>query len=60
MLPSPFKVVTGAVTANYMNMHSSVNMLLKQPDLNLMPGEWFKKTKIDFKLDLTMAGRSCH
>ena len=24
------------------------------------PGECFTKTKIDFKLDLTMAGRSCH
>ena len=25
-----------------------------------VPGECFTKTKIDFRLDLTMAGRSCH
>ena len=28
--------------------------------MKLPPGECFTKTKIDFKLDLTMAGRSCH
>ena len=26
----------------------------------IVPGGCFTKTKIDFKLDLTMAGRSCH
>ena len=36
-------------------MRNFTNSFVKHP-----PGECFTKTKIDFKLDLTMAGCSCH
>ena len=37
-------------------------LILKVPNHATVatPGGCFTKTKIDFKLDLTMAGRSCH
>ena len=45
---------------DYCMKFTAVTLMNKNINETSTSGECFTKTKIDFKLDLNMAGRSCH